>query len=237
MEGRPRISHPLSSYIEVAKDKSGAAKTLLRIPYWARQEAQPCTLVDEALLSNGTMAAAAGNGAGSISTSLSSGSGSSQHSSPGSSVVMNSVGTASRRSSNPAAVVSSVIPPMSPGGASAAAILSHRFVHCTCDTYLLPFICSWIQIPDPKIFFYSDDFAAAVLDEANDDGGSSEFDDFSDGDEQVNIIKVVNGIPSPVPPPPPATLPPTEEEEEAEAEAAADEPVSRVESSSSPGMN
>ena len=36
MEGRPRISHPLSSYIEVAKDKSGAARTLLRIPYWAR---------------------------------------------------------------------------------------------------------------------------------------------------------------------------------------------------------
>ena len=87
---------------------------------------------------------------------------------------------------------------------------------------------------------HSDNFAAAVLDEVNDDGGSSEFDDFSDGDEQVNIIKVVNGIPSPVPPPPPATLPPTEEEEEAEAAAAleeVEEPVARAESSSSPGRN
>ena len=146
MEGRPRISHPLSSYIEVAKDKSGAARTLLRIPYWARvQEAhaqqQPsCAAADEALLAHGSVgvpaaSVASGNGAGSVSTSLSSGSSSSQHSSPGSSVVMNSVGgggaaTGSRRSSNGggAVAVSSVIPPMSPGGASAAAILSHRFV-------------------------------------------------------------------------------------------------------------
>ena len=87
-----------------------------------------------------------------------------------------------------------------------------------------------------KDLFCSDDFAAAVLDEAHDDGGSSEFDDFSDGDEQVNIIKVVNGIPSPVPPPPPppATLPPTEEEEE---EAVAGGRLSRAESSPSPGMD
>ena len=89
-----------------------------------------------------------------------------------------------------------------------------------------------------KDLFDSDDFAAAVLDEANDDGGSSEFDDFSDGDEQVNIIKVVNGIPSPVPPPPPAVLPPTEEgEEEAEAVVEAGGRLSRAESSPSPGMD
>ena len=93
-----------------------------------------------------------------------------------------------------------------------------------------------------KDLFDSDDFAAAVLDEANDDGGSSEFDDFSDGDEQVNIIKVVNGIPSPVPPPPPpppAALPPTEEEEEEEAEAVVEAGgrLSRAESSPSPGMD
>ena len=82
----------------------------------------------------------------------------------------------------------------------------------------------------------SDDFAAAVLDEANDDGGSSEFDDFSDGDEQVNIIKVVNGIPSPVPPPTPPPAPPAEEEEEAEAVVAGGR-LSRAESSPSPGMD
>ena len=122
MEGRPRISHPLSSYIEVAKDKSGAAKTVLRIPYWARQEAQP-TIIDEALVSNGALGGV--NGGCGVSTSLSSGS--SQHSSPGSSVVMNSIGAASRRGSGGTAAAA-VLPPMSPVGASAAAILSHRFV-------------------------------------------------------------------------------------------------------------
>eukprot|EP00094_Tigriopus_californicus_P008881 TCALIF_08562-PA protein Name:"Similar to NOSTRIN Nostrin (Homo sapiens)" AED:0.12 eAED:0.12 QI:0/0.75/0.6/0.8/1/1/5/200/639 len=41
MEGRPGVTHPLSSYIENGKDKSGMAKTTLRIPYWQRQESQP----------------------------------------------------------------------------------------------------------------------------------------------------------------------------------------------------
>lgn len=41
MEGRPRVHHPLSSYIEQTKDKSGQLKAKLKIPYWDRQEPQP----------------------------------------------------------------------------------------------------------------------------------------------------------------------------------------------------
>ena len=41
MEGRPRIHHPLSAYLEMAKDKNGLIKTRLKIPYWSRQEPQP----------------------------------------------------------------------------------------------------------------------------------------------------------------------------------------------------
>ena len=41
MEGRPRIHHPLSSYLEMTKDKNGMIKTRLKIPYWNRQEPQP----------------------------------------------------------------------------------------------------------------------------------------------------------------------------------------------------
>eukprot|EP00095_Tigriopus_kingsejongensis_P000509 maker-scaffold367_size194084-snap-gene-0.48 protein:Tk00509 transcript:maker-scaffold367_size194084-snap-gene-0.48-mRNA-1 annotation:"hypothetical protein DAPPUDRAFT_301481" len=41
MEGRPGVSHPLSSFIESGKDKSGMIKTTLKLPYWQRQESQP----------------------------------------------------------------------------------------------------------------------------------------------------------------------------------------------------
>ena len=41
MEGRPRIHHPLSVYLEMTKDKNGLIKTRLKIPYWSRQEPQP----------------------------------------------------------------------------------------------------------------------------------------------------------------------------------------------------
>ena len=41
MEGRPRIHHPLSSYLDMTKDKNGMIKTRLKIPYWSRQEPQP----------------------------------------------------------------------------------------------------------------------------------------------------------------------------------------------------
>ena len=68
MEGRPRVHHPLSTYLELAKDKNGMLKTRLKIPYWNRQEAQPpVDLSDEDIciigsttvgLSNGLTAAA-----------------------------------------------------------------------------------------------------------------------------------------------------------------------------------
>lgn len=41
MEGRPRVHHPLSSYLEMTKEKSGMIRTRLKIPYWSRQEPQP----------------------------------------------------------------------------------------------------------------------------------------------------------------------------------------------------
>ena len=41
MEGRPSVSHPLSTYIETTKEKNGMIKTKLKIPFWNRQEPQP----------------------------------------------------------------------------------------------------------------------------------------------------------------------------------------------------
>ena len=41
MEGRPRVHHPLNSYLEQTKEKNGMLRTRLKIPYWNRQEPQP----------------------------------------------------------------------------------------------------------------------------------------------------------------------------------------------------
>ncbi len=206
MEGRPRIAHPLSSYIEVGKDKSGASRTVLKIPYWARQESQP-TIIDDVLMNGNGNGLSGTNGLAVNGGSTSLSSGSSQQSSPGSSVVLPPVGK--RKDAN--------------GLATGRNGLSSSQDH----------LRSRRHAPVPQ---QESVFAAVVAedDEAGDD--SSEFDDFSDGDEEVNIIKVVNGIPSPIPPPPPTTLPPTEEEEAEEAAAAAaevDVGVTKVKATSS----
>ena len=41
MEGRPRVHHPLNTYLEQSKEKNGMLRTRLKIPYWNRQEPQP----------------------------------------------------------------------------------------------------------------------------------------------------------------------------------------------------
>lgn len=43
LEGRPRVNHPLSAYIDNQKDKQGMSQSYLRIPSWARHDAQPPT--------------------------------------------------------------------------------------------------------------------------------------------------------------------------------------------------
>ena len=62
MEGRPRIHHPLSSYLEMSKDKNGMIKTRLKIPYWSRQEPQPpVDLSDEDICIIGSTTVGLGN--------------------------------------------------------------------------------------------------------------------------------------------------------------------------------
>ena len=39
VEGRPRVVHPVSSYIDYSKDKQGLTQASLRVPSWVR--AQP----------------------------------------------------------------------------------------------------------------------------------------------------------------------------------------------------
>jgi len=41
LEGKKRVSHPLTSSIEYGRDKSGMATSILRVPFWKRQEAIP----------------------------------------------------------------------------------------------------------------------------------------------------------------------------------------------------
>jgi hypothetical protein len=41
LDGKKRFHHPLASCIEYGKDKNGMATTVLRVPYWRRQEAPP----------------------------------------------------------------------------------------------------------------------------------------------------------------------------------------------------
>jgi len=65
MEGRPRIHHPLSAYLEMAKDKNGLIKTRLKIPYWSRQEPQPpVDLSDEDICIIGSTTVGLGNPGG-----------------------------------------------------------------------------------------------------------------------------------------------------------------------------
>merc|ERR1711899_544775 len=62
MEGRPRIHHPLSSYLDMTKDKNGMIKTRLKIPYWSRQEPQPpVDLSDEDICIIGSTTVGLGN--------------------------------------------------------------------------------------------------------------------------------------------------------------------------------
>ena len=41
LEGRPRVSHPLSSYIDYSKDKQGLTAAALKIPAWFKTSALP----------------------------------------------------------------------------------------------------------------------------------------------------------------------------------------------------
>jgi hypothetical protein len=41
LEGKKRIHHPLASCLEYVRDKNGLAATVLRVPYWRRQEVPP----------------------------------------------------------------------------------------------------------------------------------------------------------------------------------------------------
>merc|ERR1711892_401528 len=43
VEGRPRVSHPMSSYIDYGKDKQGLTQSMLKIPHWVRTDPLPPT--------------------------------------------------------------------------------------------------------------------------------------------------------------------------------------------------
>jgi len=63
MEGRPRVHHPLSSYLDMTKDKSGMLRSRLKIPYWSRQEPQPpVDLSDEDICIIGSTTVGLNNG-------------------------------------------------------------------------------------------------------------------------------------------------------------------------------
>ena len=41
VEGRPRVHHPMSSYIDYGKDKQGMTQSILRIPHWVKTDPLP----------------------------------------------------------------------------------------------------------------------------------------------------------------------------------------------------
>jgi len=43
VEGRPRVSHPMSSYIDYSKDKQGMTQSTLKIPHWVKTDPLPAT--------------------------------------------------------------------------------------------------------------------------------------------------------------------------------------------------
>ena len=43
VEGRPRVHHPMSSYIDYGKDKQGMTQAMLRIPHWVKTDPLPPT--------------------------------------------------------------------------------------------------------------------------------------------------------------------------------------------------
>merc|ERR1712106_701087 len=43
VEGRTRVSHPMSSYIDYGKDKQGLTQSMLKIPHWVRTDPLPPT--------------------------------------------------------------------------------------------------------------------------------------------------------------------------------------------------
>lgn len=43
VEGRPRVSHPMSSYIDYGKDKQGLTQSTLKIPHWVKTDPLPPT--------------------------------------------------------------------------------------------------------------------------------------------------------------------------------------------------
>ena len=70
MEGRPRVHHPLSSFLDMTKDKSGMIRTRLKIPYWRRQEPQPpVDLSDEDICIIGSTTVGLSNGLTNIDSS------------------------------------------------------------------------------------------------------------------------------------------------------------------------
>lgn len=162
MEGRPRVEHPLSSYIEVEKDaKTGAVKSVLKVPYFARQQSQPP--VDDSVYSP---APSLGHAPYAAVTPLST-------------------------SPVPGSVVE-IIPPEDDRGTA-----DGGFTDLTAaDVYAKPHRSHHggsahlrgVGDGAPPL---GDKSAAHNHDE------DSDFDDFSDGDEHVNIIEVVNG-PAPV---------------------------------------
>ena len=150
----------MASYIDTTKDKSGMVKSILRIPYWSRQEPQPPVDVD----------------------------------------YYYSSGCSSLSSSELA------VPPPPPldrgkadGGAAAAVGGGSHLLYsdgCTSPDLLSrsTTVGSYRGTADGGFTDRDDDEDDTTVARVNGGGdSSSDFDDFSDGDEQVNIIAVVNG--------------------------------------------
>ena len=184
MEGRPRVNHPLSSYIEVCKDsKTGSAKTVLKIPYWARQESQPPLEYHSEDSGTGPMSGSTGSASSSPSSS--------SPSLRGAPISYESSG-------------SGKIQPVSRVTAASLSSVRGRADGGFTDLHNSDFTTAALE---------GITYARGTADGSggsggdNDNDGDSDFDDFSDeGNEHVNIIEVVNRLPSPVPPPPPPPL-------------------------------
>ena len=160
MEGRPRVEHPLSSYIEVDKDaKTGAVKSVLKIPYYARQQSQPP--VDDSVYSPAPSIGHA-------------------HYAPI---------TPHSASPVPGSVVE-IIPPEDDRGTADGGFTDLTYSAGTADVYARPHRGNHHSHAHQRGV---GDGAPPTEKVGQPHDEDSDFDDFSDGDEHVNIIEVVNG--------------------------------------------
>jgi hypothetical protein len=174
VEGRPRATHRLGAYIHTGRDKSGMSRAVLKMPFWTRQQ--------ESMLVEGDALNEADDDEEEEDDEL------------------------EERASNNRPRELSPLPPTSAWGATASSSSASSSPSLRLSAsargkadggFPADFTAAALEGDDARGAADGKPAANAAADnqvidvDAGDD--SSEFDDFSDGGEPVNIIDVVNG--------------------------------------------